>query len=131
VVAVLMMTWGVISSAMIFVTTPRSFYVLRFCWEQRSGFFPGGDSVLEELVPASARARTVARFMTGGALSGVWVDRCQDIAEPTSPVGAGGVQWLFLIEGVPAIFLGGVVLAYLTDRPRKPAGCQGGTRLAA
>ena len=118
-VAVLMMTWGVISSAMIFVTTPRSFYVLRFLLgAAEAGFFPGVILYLKNWFPASARARTVARFMTAGPLSGV-------VGGPVSgallnlhhQLGLAGWQWLFLIEGVPAIFLGGVVLAYLTDRP--------------
>ena len=55
-VAVLMMTWGVISSAMIFVTTPRSFYVLRFLLgAAEAGFFPGVILYLKNWFPASAR----------------------------------------------------------------------------
>ena len=120
-VAVLMMAWGLISSAMIFVTTPRSFYILRFSLgAAEAGFFPGVILYLKTWFPASARARTVARFMTAGPLSGV-------VGGPISgallnlhlQLGLAGWQWLFLLEGLPAILLGGVVLAYLTDRPEE------------
>jgi MFS transporter, ACS family, tartrate transporter len=120
-IAILMMIWGAISSAMIFVTTPRSFYILRFLLgAAEAGFFPGVILYLKTWFPASARARTVARFMTAGPLSGV-------VGGPVSGallnlhhrLGLAGWQWLFLLEGLPAILLGGVVLVYLTNRPEE------------
>lgn len=74
---------------------------------------------LKNWFPAAAQARTVARFMTAGALSGV-------IGGPISGALLGldhtfklaGWQWLFLVEGLPAIVLGVVVAAYLTDHPK-------------
>jgi ACS family tartrate transporter-like MFS transporter len=120
-IAILMIAWGVISSAMIFVTTPRSFYFLRFLLgAAEAGFFPGVILYLKAWFPASARARTVARFMTAGPLSGV-------VGGPVSGMllnlhhrlGLSGWQWLFLLEGLPAIVLGGVVLVYLTNRPEE------------
>ena len=118
-IAVLMMTWGVISSSMIFVTSPRSFYVIRFLLgAAEAGFYPGVILYLRNWFPVSARARTVARFMSAAPLSGV-------IGGPISGAllnwhGRGGLtgwQWLFLMEGLPAILLGAVVLIYLTNRP--------------
>lgn len=118
-IALLMITWGVISSSMIFVTTPRSFYVLRFLLgSAEAGFFPGMILYIRNWFPPVARARTVARFMTAAPLSGV-------IGGPISGAllslhdraGLAGWQWLFLMEGLPAILLGVVVFVYLADRP--------------
>jgi len=117
-ISVLMIAWGVVSSSMIFVTSARSFYVVRFLLgAAEAGFYPGVILYLRNWFPLSARARTVARFMTAAPLSGV-------VGGPISGVllnlqgrwGMAGWQWLFLMEGLPAILLGGVVLVYLTNR---------------
>src|SRR6266851_2737457 len=117
-IAVIMVVWGVISASMIFVGTPRDFYLLRFLLGvAEAGFFPGMILYLRRWFPSAARARAIALFMTAAPLAGV-------IGGPISGLLLGvqrghlmGWQWLFLIEGLPAILLGGVVLAYLTDRP--------------
>ena len=117
-IAVIMVVWGVISASMIFVGTPRGFYWLRFLLgAAEAGFFPGMILYLRRWFPCAARARAVALFMTAAPLAGV-------IGGPISGLLLGvqrghlmGWQWLFLIEGLPAVVLGGVVLAYLTDRP--------------
>jgi D-galactonate transporter len=117
-IAVIMVVWGVISASMIFVGTPRSFYLLRFLLGvAEAGFFPGMILYLRRWFPSAARARAIALFMTAAPLAGV-------IGGPISGLLLGvqrghlmGWQWLFLIEGLPAILLGGVVLVFLTDRP--------------
>ena len=117
-ISALMIVWGVISSSMILVTTARSFYALRFLLGlAEAGFFPGVILYLRNWFPAAARARTVARFMTAAALSGV-------VGGPISGALLGlrvgslaGWQWLFLMEGLPAILLGAVVWFFLTDNP--------------
>src|SRR5260221_8799835 len=118
-IALLMMVWGVISASMVLVSGPRSFYLLRFLLgAAEAGFFPGIFLFLEKWFPARARARTVARFMTAAPLSGV-------VGGPLSGPrlglrltrGLAGWQWMFLLEGIPAVVLGGVVLGYLVDRP--------------
>lgn len=117
-IAVIMVVWGAISAAMIFVGTPRGFYLLRFLLgAAEAGFFPGMILYLKRWFPSAARARAIALFMTAAPLAGV-------VGGPISGVLLGvqwghlmGWQWLFVIEGLPAILLGGVVLAYLTDRP--------------
>ena len=64
-IALIMVVWGIISSSMIFVTTPRSFYALRFLLGiAEAGFFPGVIFYLKNWVPAAARARALALFMT-------------------------------------------------------------------
>jgi ACS family tartrate transporter-like MFS transporter len=119
-ISVLMIFWGVISASMIFVSTARSFYVLRFLLGlAEAGFFPGVILYLRNWFPPAARARTVARFMTAAPLSGV-------VGGPISGALLGlhlgrlsGWQWLFLMEGLPAILLGTVVWFFLTDRPKE------------
>ena len=122
-IALLMMVWGVVSASMIFVTGPRSFYALRFLLgAAEAGFFPGVIFYLRTWFPAQARARTVARFMTAAPLSGV-------LGGPVSgallglhlKAGMAGWQWMFLMEGIPAVLLGVVVLGYLVDRPERAA----------
>jgi ACS family tartrate transporter-like MFS transporter len=120
-IAFLMMVWGVISASMIFVSGPRSFYALRFLLgAAEAGFFPGVILYLNNWFPARARARTVARFMTAAPLAGV-------VGGPLSGALLGlhltgslaGWQWMFLMEGIPAVLLGGVAAVYLADRPEK------------
>jgi ACS family tartrate transporter-like MFS transporter len=118
-IAVLMIAWGIVSASMSMVTGKASFYSLRFLLgAAEAGFFPGVILYLKMWFPARARARTVARFMTAAPLSGV-------IGGPLSGAllglqhrsGLAGWQWMFLLEGVPAIVLGIAAWFYLVDRP--------------
>lgn len=118
-IATLMVVWGIVSAGMILVRTEHGFYGLRFLLGlAEAGFFPGVILYLKNWFPESARARTVARFMTAAPLAGV-------IGGPVSGAllnlhqrwGLAGWQWLFIMEGLPAIFLGVVVWIYLTDYP--------------
>ena len=118
-IARIMITWGLLSVAMMFVEGPVSFYVLRFLLGvAEAGFLPGIIYYLGNWYPAAERARAVSWFMlaiplstvVGGPLAGV-------LLELDGWQGLEGWQWLFLIEGVPAVVLGFVVLGFLTDRP--------------
>jgi ACS family tartrate transporter-like MFS transporter len=120
-IARIVITWGIIAAAMMFVKTPLSFYLLRFLLGiAEAGFFPGIILYLTYWFPAIQRAKTVALFMTATAIAGV-------VGGPVSGLlltlhgimGLAGWQWLFLLEGLPAIFLGFVVLSYLYDRPEQ------------
>ncbi|AZG12336.1 MFS transporter [Cupriavidus pauculus] len=118
-IARIMITWGLISAAMMFVTTPTMFYVLRFLLGiAEAGFFPGIILYLTYWYPASRRGRTTTFFMTAIALSGViggplsgWIMQSFD-----GHNGWAGWQWMFLIEGIPSILVGIWVLLYLDDR---------------
>ena len=119
-IARILVTWGVISSATMFVNGPMTFYILRFLLGlAEAGFFPGMILYLTYWFPAEARGRAVARFMTATAIAGV-------IGGPVSGAllkldgvaGLAGWQWLFLIEGLPAVILGFVTLVYLPDSPK-------------
>lgn len=118
-IAGLMIVWGIVSAAMIFATGRNSFYVLRFLLgAAEAGFFPGIILYLKNWFPLTARARAVAWFMTAAPLSGV-------VGGPISGAllgwhnlgGLAGWQWLFLMEALPAVVLGVLVLFVLSDHP--------------
>src|SRR5215831_130467 len=120
-IARIMITWGVISSAMMFVKGPTSFYVLRFLLgAAEAGFFPGMILYLTYWFPNDARGRAVAQFMTATAIAGAIGSPISGLLLQLNGVGGlGGWQWLFLIEGIPSILLAFVTLAYLPDGPGK------------
>ena len=120
-IARIMIVWGVVAAGMVLVRGPVTFYLLRFLLGiGEAGFFPGIVLYLTYWFPSAERARAISLFMTATALAGV-------IGGPVSGAllslngvaGLAGWQWLFLLEGVPAILLGVVVLFYLTDYPEQ------------
>jgi len=114
--------WGLTSMAMAFVTTPTSFYVLRFLLGAfEAGFFPGVMLYLTYWIPAARRGRINGWFMTSFGIAGI-------VGGPIAGLimsGMDGVaplrnwQWLFVLEGIPSVIAGLVVLAYLPDRPQQ------------
>ncbi len=120
-IARIMITWGILSIAMMFVRGPTSFYTVRFLLGvAEAGFLPGIIFYLGNWYPSAERAGAVSWFMLAIPLSTV-------IGGPLAGIilgldgwhGLHGWQWLFLLEGIPAIVLGFVVLAYLTDIPER------------
>jgi ACS family tartrate transporter-like MFS transporter len=118
-IARIMLTWGLVSAAMAFVQDATTFYVLRFLLgAAEAGFFPGIIYYLTQWFPARERARAVALFMTGTAIAGV-------IGGPLSSGlllldgawGLRGWQWLFVVEGLPAVLLAPVVWRQLNQLP--------------
>jgi D-galactonate transporter len=116
-IARIMISWGAVAMAMATVRGAASFYLLRFLLGlAEAGFFPGIIVYLTYWFPAPQRARAIALFMTASAMAGV-------IGGPVSGVllaaggmlGLAGWQWLFILEGLPSIILGVVVLFYLDD----------------
>ncbi len=114
----IMISWGIISAAMMFVTTPASFYALRFLLgAAEAGFFPGVIYYLTQWYPAARRGRIVALFMTavalcsvaGSIVSGAIMQAFDGVS------GLAGWQWLFLVEALPAIAIGVYFLLRLTD----------------
>lgn len=114
--------WGVCCVAMMFVTTPAFFYVLRFLLGVfEAGFYPGVILYLTYWYPSERRAKVFGLFMSASAIAGV-------IGGPLAGAiltgmdgvnGWAGWQWVFLLEGIPSILAGFVTLLYLTDRPSK------------
>jgi ACS family tartrate transporter-like MFS transporter len=112
-------TWGLLACAMMWVRTPQQFYVVRFLLGMaEAGFFPGVVYYLSLWFPATYRARAISSFMIGIPLSQVLGAPLGGALLTLTGVGhLSGWQWLFLIEGLPAVILGFVALSYLTDRP--------------
>ncbi|MEI9886624.1 MAG: MFS transporter [Rhizomicrobium sp.] len=115
----IMLTWGVVSMATAFATGPLSFYVLRFLLGlAEAGFFPGMVLYLTYWFPSGVRARLIALFLAAVPLANV-------VGAPTSSflLGMEGVfklhgwQWLFLLEGLPSVLLGVLVLFRLPNGP--------------
>jgi ACS family tartrate transporter-like MFS transporter len=114
-----MITWGLVSIAMAFTRGPITFYVLRFLLGlAEAGFFPGIILYLSYWFPANNRSAVTAMFMAAAPVAGL-------IGSPVSGalmqlnglLGLRGWQWLFLIEGIPALVLGFTTFYFLTDRP--------------
>ena len=118
-IARIMITWGVISSAMAMVRSPAGFYALRFLLGvAEAGFFPGVIYYLSLWFPARERASAVARFMTATAISGIVGGPLSGILFTLDGVaGLAGWQWIFMAEGIPSIVLGILTLFFLTDHP--------------
>jgi len=119
-IAVIMVAWGVISCCMALVTTARSFYVLRFLLGvAEAGFFPGMILYLRNWFPRGARGRAVAWFMTANPLAGVVGGPISGALLGLQHFGIAGWQWLFVLEGLPAVALAIVVLFTLKDSPQE------------
>ena len=128
-IAGLMATWGVISCLMILIQGPISFYGLRFLLgAAEAGFFPGMILYLKRWFPARARARAVAWFMTANPLAGIVGSPVSGALLGLTGKGLSGWQWMFLLEGVPAILLGAIVLWVLSDRPEEATWLKGEER---
>jgi D-galactonate transporter len=118
-IARIMISWGLIGAAMAFVTTPTQFYILRFLLGvAEAGFIPGVLLYLTYWFPAAWRGRIIALFLAaipisniiGGPLSGWILTTLNDVN------GLRGWQWLFIVETIPSIVLGFVVLVFLDNR---------------
>ena len=120
-IARIMITWGIISGAMIFVTTPQMFYVMRFLLGvAEAGFFPGVILYLTYWYPSHRRGKITALFMTGIAISGVIGGPLSGWIMHSMPgvYGYSGWQWMFILEAIPSLVLGVVVIFYLKDSIR-------------
>ena len=117
-IGVIMIAWGVISAAMAFIHTPATFYALRFLLgTAEAGFFPGMILYLTYWFPKKARARILSAFMVALPLSSVIGAPISSTFLDLNAHGLRGWQWLFLLEGIPAVAVGAIVLKFLTDRP--------------
>lgn len=118
-IARIMVVWGIVSACMMFVQSTTSFYVLRFLLgAAEAGFFPGVIFYITQWFPAAYRSRAVAIFMTATVLSGIVGGPLSGaLLEMDGALGLRGYQWLFLIEALPSIVLGGVVFLKLPNGP--------------
>ena len=120
----IMLLWGIASTGMMFVSQPSHFYVLRFLLGVfEAGFFPGIVLYLTWWFPANRRAAAISVFFAGVAVAGVlgglmsgWIMR-----DMSGVLGLHGWQWMFAIEGAPAILLAFAAFKFLVDRPQDAA----------
>lgn len=119
----IMVTWGIIAMAMLFTRSVPTFYGLRFALGlAEAGFFPGVLLYLTYWFTARERARVIALFMTANSVAFIFGGPLSGLLLSLNPFfGLVGWQQLFLWEGLPAVLMGGVVLWYLPDGPKKAA----------
>jgi MFS transporter, ACS family, tartrate transporter len=120
-IARIMIVWGLVSMATMFITGVWSFYIARVVLGiAEAGFFPGMVLYLTYWIPAAERARTNALFMTAAPVSViVGAPLSEAILKLDGWHGLHGWQWLFVLEGFPAVVLGVLTLFVLTDRPEQ------------
>jgi len=120
-IARVMVTWGIVSACSAFVTGAHSFYALRFLLGvAEAGFFPGIILYLSLWFPARYRAIAAAAFMAAAPIStAIGSPISGALMELPRFAGLSNWQWLYLIEAVPAVVLGFVVLKVLTDNPEE------------
>jgi ACS family tartrate transporter-like MFS transporter len=119
----ILISWGLVSAAMAFAVGPNSFYLLRaLLGAAEAGFFPGVAFYLSTWFPAEFRTRIIAWFMVaipistviGGPASGL-------LLSMDGTLGLAGWQWLFIVEGLPTVIVGLVLLWFLSDQPAHAA----------
>ena len=122
-IARIMLTWGLLAAGMMFVRTPAQFYTMRFLLgAAEAGFFPGVVFYLTQWFPTEHRGRAVSRFYVALPLSSVVMGSIAgSLLELHGLLGLAGWQWLFLVEGIPAIVLSVVILMSLPDAPATAA----------
>ena len=118
-IARIMVTWGIVSALMMFVTGTVSFFVIRFLLGvAEAGFFPGTLLYFTYWFPAAYRARVIsALFLAVPGSNAVAAALSGALLQLDGLWGLAGWQWMFLLEALPAILLAPVVLWFLTDRP--------------
>ena len=115
----IMFTWGLLAMGMMFVKTPVQFYVMRFLLGMaEAGFFPGVIFCLSQWFPPHMRARAISRFYISFPISSVLMGAIAGfLLDLQGKAGLAGWQWLFLIEGLPAVALSMVFLFFLPAGP--------------
>jgi ACS family tartrate transporter-like MFS transporter len=117
-IARVMITWGLVSAGTGFIVGHNSFYALRFLLGvAEAGFFPGVILYLTYWFPKSYRGRVTAGFMIAIPISSFIAAQVSGLLLQVHALGLKSWQWMFLMEGIPSILLGFVVLRLLTDRP--------------
>jgi len=116
----IMISWGLVTMAMALIRTPHQFYTVRFLLGlAEAGFFPGIIVYLTHWFIYEDRAKAVASFMAAIPLA-------YAVGSPISGLllglhwgGLRGWQWLFILEGLPALFFGVMTWFYLSDWPHQ------------
>ena len=129
----IMITWGLVSMLTLAVAGPVSYYWARVLLGiAEAGFFPGIIFYLTAWFPPARRARVVAWFMLAIPVANIFGNPVSGLIMDTfgGSGGLAGWQWLFLLEGLPSVVLGILVLFVLPDRPRDAAWLNDGEKTA-
>lgn len=120
-IARIAVVWGIVSIGTLLVAGPVSFYTVRFLLgAAEAGFFPGIVFYFTRWFPAPERARAVAQFSMASMAAGIFGAPLSGLFLSLKGTwGLDGWQWLFLMEGIPAVALGVISLWYLTDGPEQ------------
>lgn len=115
----IMVSWGIVATLFMFTTGPIMFYTLRFLLGvAEAGFFPGVILYLTYWFPQRKLGRVTALFYLGAPIALIMGSPLSgSLLELDGFWGLHGYQWMFLVEGLMAVFLGIFVFFYLTDRP--------------
>jgi MFS transporter, ACS family, tartrate transporter len=123
-ISMIMVIWGIMASLTALVTVPWQFYTIRLLLGlAQAGFFPGIAVYLTHWFPSRDRARALACFFLATPVAQIVSPL---ISYQLLKIGTEGIarflglvgwQWVYIFWGVPAVFLGLVVLFFLTDRP--------------
>lgn len=115
----IMITWGIVAAANALVFDRYSLFGMRFLLgAAEAGFFPGLMVYITQWFPARERAAAVTLFMIGGPISVIFgAPLSTALLSLNGAFGVAGWQWLFILEGLPAIFLGVMCYVWLTDHP--------------
>lgn len=115
----IMVTWGLISAAQMFVQTPMQFYVLRFLLgAAEAGFFPAILFYASIWFPVKWRGRAVSRFYVAQPVAQIIMGLVSaPILDLDGTMGLHGWQWLFLLEAIPALLMALIIWKCLPDSP--------------
>src|SRR5262249_16897966 len=116
----ILITWGLTSAATAFVRTPTEFNVVRFLLGvAEAGFFPGIIVYFTHWFPYHLLARAMSGLIVAVPFSLALGAPISALLLNVNWFNLQGWQWLFILEGLPAFFLGIVTLFALTDSPRQ------------
>ncbi|AET90862.1 MFS transporter [Burkholderia sp. SFA1] len=119
-IARILLTWGAVAAATAFVFDDKSFYALRFLLGvMEAGFLPGVAVYLTKWFPERYRARAVGGYIIAGSFSAVLGGPISTalMTYANGMLGLQGWQWMFILEGIPAMLLGLFTLRIMTERP--------------
>ena len=118
-IARIMLTWGLLAAGMLLVRTPTQFYIMRFLLgAAEAGFFPGVVYYLMQWFPSEERGKAISRFYVALPFSGVVMGAAAgSLLGLGGALGLAGWQWLFLVEGAPAVLLSVAIWFLLPDSP--------------
>jgi ACS family tartrate transporter-like MFS transporter len=120
-IARIMITWGMISGLTAFVTGTTSFLIIRFLLgAAEAGFFPGMILYFTYWFPSEYRGRVISTLFIAQPVANAAASLASGaILEMDGLLGIKGWQWIFIIEAIPAVLLGIVILWVMTDRPAR------------